>query len=61
MVATAGHKLVVTSDDVEPQLLHDLVNDPDERQSLVDDRDHAAELAELLDRWVHPFLAGQVS
>jgi len=57
MVRTGRHKLVVHEDDLAPGQLFDLERDPLENRNLVDDAASAPVLAELMGRYVRPFLA----
>lgn len=59
MVATRRHKLVVTSDTREPQVLYDLERDPDERHDVLPDPAYEDTVNDLMDTWIHPFLSGE--
>lgn len=58
MAVTAGHKLVVTTEDLQPQVLYDLQADPEERSNLAEDPGSRRVIDDLLDRHLRPFLAG---
>jgi choline-sulfatase len=57
MVATEQHKLVVDEGSRQPQSLHDLDVDPDERTNVLGDRAHRAVVENLMDEHALPFLA----
>lgn len=59
MVATERDKLVVTSDDHEPQAFHDLQQDPDERVNLVHDPAYADRIEALRRTFIAPYAEGR--
>lgn len=61
MVATAEHKLVVTTEDLEPQLLHDLRRDPDEQRDVLDDPAYTGTVHGLLRNRIGPYVAGDLA
>jgi len=60
MVATRELKLVVESGTLEPQVLYDLRADPDERHDVAADPKYASAIAELVERRLRPYVAGDV-